>query len=108
MDQYVVVALVVVVCILLVIDTQRVDSTSSQRSFKQKVQNAFGPYKVIEKNQSIMICEINPGNELDELIVIRIDSNQKKNMRTFGRRVTFTYPKQPSLREMRKDFAAYL
>jgi hypothetical protein len=68
----------------------------------------FGKYKVIEKNQTIMICEINHRNELDELVFIRIDPNQKKNIRSFGRRVTFTYSKQPSVREMRQDFAQYL
>lgn len=55
-----------------------------------------------------MICEMNHRNEPDELVFIRIDPNQKKNIRNFGRRVTFTYPKQPSIGEMRKDFAPYL
>ncbi|WP_353682205.1 hypothetical protein [Acinetobacter sp. ANC 4862] len=51
---------------------------------------------------------MNHRNEPDELVFIRIDPNQKKNIRNFGRRVTFTYPKQPSIGEMRKDFAPYL
>ncbi len=51
---------------------------------------------------------VSDGHQPDELVLIRIDPDQKKNMRSFGRRVTFTYPKQPSLREMRKDFAPYL
>lgn len=55
-----------------------------------------------------MICEVSEGHQPDELLLIRIDPNQKKNMRSFGRRMTFTYPKQPSLWEMRKDFAPYL
>jgi hypothetical protein len=108
MDKYLVVAIVVIVCILIVIYTQRVNSGSSNKSFKKIVQNEFSKYKVIEKNQTLMICEMNHRNEPDELVLIRIDPNQKKNIRNFGRRVTFTYPKQPSIREMRKDFAPYL
>ncbi|WP_313036011.1 hypothetical protein [Acinetobacter sp.] len=108
MEKYLVVAIVVVVCILLVIYTQRAEGNSTQKSLKEIVQKEFPQYKVIEKNQTIMICEINHRNEPDELIFIRIDPNQKKNIRTFGRRVTFTYSKQPSIKEMRKDFAPYL
>ena len=108
MEKYLVVAIVVVVCILLVIYTQRADTSSTEKSLKEIVQKEFPQYKVIEKNQTIMICEINHRNEPDELIFIRIDPNQKKNVRNFGRRVTFTYSKQPSVREMRKDFAPYL
>ena len=108
MNKYFVVLMVLIVCSLIVIYTQRASSTSNKKSFKHIVQNEFRQYKVIEKNESFVICEINSRNELEEFIVIRIDSNQKKNIRTFGRRVTFTYSKQPSLREMRKDFAPYL
>lgn len=108
MDKYLVVAIVVIVCIGIVIYTQRTDVGSTSRSFKDIVQKEFGKYKVIEKNQTIMICEINYRNELDELVFIRIDPNQKKNIRNFGRRVTFTYSKQPSVGEMHQDFAQYL
>ncbi|OTG69079.1 hypothetical protein B9T25_00260 [Acinetobacter sp. ANC 4470] len=108
MDKYWVVAIVVVFCIFLVIYTQRANASSSKISFKEIVQKEFNQYQVIEKSQSIMICEVSDGHQPDELVLIRIDPKQKKNMRNFGRRVTFTYPKQPSLREMRKDFAPYL
>ena len=72
------------------------------------MQKEFSQYHVIERNQTIMICEVSEGHQPDELLLVRIDPNQKKNMRNFGRRMTFTYPKQPSLWEMRKDFAPYL
>ncbi|NNG76867.1 hypothetical protein HLH10_11305 [Acinetobacter sp. ANC 4277] len=110
MDKYLVVAIVIAICIVMVIYTQRGESSSrsGNTSFKDIVQKEFMKYKVIERNQSIMICEINHRNEQDELVFIRIDPNQKKNIRNFGRRVTFTYPKQPSIGEMRKDFAPYL
>ena len=108
MDKYLVVAIVIAICIVMVIYTQRGGSSSSRSgntSFKDIVQKEFMKYKVIERNQTIMICEMNHRNEL---VLIRIDPNQKKNIRNFGRRVTFTYPKQPSIGEMRKDFAPYL
>ena len=110
MDKYLVVAVVIIICIVMVIYTQRGGnaSRSSNVSFKDIVQKEFAKYTVIERNQTIMICEINPRNQLEELVLIRIDPNQKKNIRNFGRRVTFTYPKQPSMSEMRKDFAPYL
>ncbi|TCB52366.1 hypothetical protein E0H80_00375 [Acinetobacter sp. ANC 4779] len=107
MDKYLVVAVVIIICIVMVIYTQRGES-SSKRLFKDIVQKEFIQYKVIERNQTILICEMNPRNEPEELVLIRIDPNQKKNMRSFGRRVTFTYPKQPSIADMRKDFAPYL
>jgi len=94
--------------LFIIIYTQRADTGSASRSFKDIVQKEFNKYKVIEKNQTIMICEINHRNELDELVLIRIDPSQKKNFRNFGRRITFTYSKQPSVREMRQDFAPYL
>ncbi|NNH25123.1 hypothetical protein [Acinetobacter terrestris] len=110
MDKYLVVAVVIIICIVMVIYTQRSGSSSrsSNASFKDIVQKEFPKYTVVERNQTIMICEMNPRNQLEELVLIRIDPNQKKNIRNFGRRVTFTYPKQPSMSEMRKDFAPYL
>ena len=108
MDKYWGVAIVVIFCIFLVIYTQRAYASPSKMSFKEIVQKEFSQYHVIERNQTIMICEVSDGHQSDELVLIRIDPNQKKNMRNFGRRMTFTYPKQPSLREMRKDFAPYL
>ena len=79
-----------------------------QKNFKQIVQQAFGRYKVIEKNYTIMICEINHRNEPEELVLIRIDPAQKKNLRISGRMLIATYPKAPSVREMRKDFKDYV
>ena len=49
MDKYLLVTSVVGACILLVIYTQ-VAPAGGQKNFKQIVQQAFGRYKVIEKN----------------------------------------------------------
>ncbi len=108
MDKYLIVAIVVIVCIFIVIYTQRADTGSARRSFKDIVQKEFSSYKVIERNGVIVIGEHNTQNQFEERIMIRIDQNQKKNIRNFGWRVTFTYSKQPSVKEMRKDFAPYL
>lgn len=66
MDKYLLVALVVGACILLVIYTQLAPA-GGQKNFKQIVQQAFSRYKVIEKNYTIMICEINHRNEPEDL-----------------------------------------
>ena len=108
MDKYLVVAIVVILCIFIVIYTQRADTGSASRSLKDIVQKEFNKYKVIERNGVIVIGEHNTQNQFEERIMIRIDQNQKKNIRNFGRRMTFTYSKQPSVREMRQDFAPYL
>ena len=108
MDKYLVVAIVIIACIVLVIYTQPADSGSAKKSFKDIVQKEFSPYKVIERNGVIVIGEYNTHDQFEERIMIRIDQNQEKNIRNFGRRVTFTYSKQPSVREMRQDFAPYL
>ncbi|MBK5646526.1 MAG: hypothetical protein I4N51_05015, partial [Acinetobacter sp.] len=47
-------------------------------------------------------------NEPEELVFIRIDPAQKKNLRISGRMLIATYPKAPSVREMRKDFKDYV
>ncbi len=97
------------ILILVVWYTQASSGESkNSKNLKQILQNEFPQYKVIEKNGTIMICEINHRNEPDELVFIRVDSNQEKNIRMFGRRATITYKKQPSLREIKKDVAPYL
>lgn len=109
MDKFVLVGIVFVLCIVLVIYTQLSSgSSSSAKTLKQKLQNEFPKYKIIEKSDTLMICEISHRNEPEELVIIRIDSNQKKNIRTFGRRATITYPKQPSIKEIKKDVVPYL
>ncbi|WP_163124225.1 hypothetical protein [Acinetobacter portensis] len=108
MDKYTIVLVVVLLCIALIMYTQMDGSSSKNKSFKQIVQSAFPKFSVIERNRTIMICEINHRNEPDELVFIRIDPNQKKNIRFSGRMLIATYPKQPSVSEMKKDFTHHL
>lgn len=108
MDKYAIVLLVVLLCIALIMYTQMDGDSSKKQSFKQIIQNTFPQFSVIERNGTMMICEIDHRNELDELVFIRIDSNQQKNIRFSGRILIATYPKQPSVREMKKDFVQHL
>lgn len=110
MNQYVIVGLVFFACTLLVIYTQ-INSTvkSDQASLKERLQKEFSAYKVIERNQNIIICRNTLNHHFDEeLVLIRIDANQPKNRRTSGQTLIVTYAKQPSLREIKKDIAAHL
>lgn len=109
MDKYMIVAIVIILCIVLVVYTQiGGGASSSNKKFKDIVQNAFPKFKIIEKYKTLTICEMNHRNELDELIFIRIDPNQQKNIRLHGRMMIATYPKEPSTRQMKKDFSQHL
>ncbi|WP_296279394.1 hypothetical protein [uncultured Acinetobacter sp.] len=110
-EKYLIVAIVFAACILLIIYTQ-LDGRKkedSSLSFKEKLQKEFPNYKIVERNQNIIICrEIANQRIPEELVLIRIDSEQKKNLRNSGKMLIATYSKQPSLREIRKDTANYL
>lgn len=109
MEKYLIVGLVLIILIAVVWYTQVSSAEAGgTQTLKQNIQKQFSNYKVIEKNGTIMICEINHRNELDELVFIRVDANQEKNIRMFGRRATITYQKQPSLGEIKKDTEPYL
>lgn len=110
-EKYLIVAIVFAACILLIIYTQLGDRKKEDPSlsFKDKLQKEFPNYKVIERNQNIIICrEIANQRIPEELVLIRIDPEQKKNLRNSGKMLIATYSKQPSLREIRKDTASYL
>ena len=110
MNNYLVVVIVFVICILILVYTQ-IDRQpkSAKMSFKQILEKEFPTYKVVERNQNMIICKEIPDRRMDEeLVLIRIDAEQNKNLRTSGKMLIATYSKQPSIREMKKDFAAYL
>lgn len=110
-EKYLVVGVVVALCLALIAYTQfsGQDGEDKSLSFKAKLQKAFAGFKVIERNQNLIICrEIENQRVADELVLIRIDPNQQKNLRTTGKMLIATYSKQPSIREVKKDAAAYL
>lgn len=109
MEKYLIVTFVLLICIVIVAYTQMASGIKLEgQSLKHAVQKAFPKYQVIEKHGTIMILQINHRNEPEELVFIRIDPNQKKNIRNFGRRVTITYSKKPSIHEIKKDVIPYL
>ena len=110
-EKYLIVAIVFAACVLLVIYTQLGDRKKEDPSlsFKDKLQKEFPNYKIVERNQNIIICrEIANQRIPEELVLIRIDPEQKKNLRNSGKMLIATYSKQPSVREIRKDTASYL
>lgn len=109
-EKYLVVAIVFAACILMIIYTQRDHSKSKKKlSLKEKIQQEFPQYKVIERNENIVICkEIENSRVDEELMLIRVDPNQQKNLRTIGKMLIATYSKAPSIREIKKDGAPYL
>ncbi len=110
-DKYLVVGIVFAACLLMIIYTQLDTSKKEDQklSFKEKLQKEFANFKVVERNQNLIICrEIQNQRIPEELVLIRIDPEQKKNLRTSGKMLIATYSKQPSIREVKKDSAAYL
>ncbi len=72
--------------------------SNSKLPLKELVKKTFPKYKIIEKHQSIMICEINHRNEPDKLVFIRIKPNEAKNIRKSGRMLICDYPRNPTAR----------
>jgi len=111
LEKYLVVAVVFIACILLIIYTQ-IGSNKKEDptlSFKEKLQKEFPNFKVLERNQNFIICrEIQNQRIPEELVLIRVDSEQKKNLRTSGKMLIATYSKQPKMSEIRKDALPYL
>lgn len=83
-------------------------NNNSHLQLKDLVKKTFPKYKVIEKHKTIMICEINHRNEPDELVFIRINPNQRKNIKKSGRMLICDYPKHPTSKEMLSDFKGHL
>ena len=110
-EKYLVVGVVVALCLALIAYTQFSGRNTEDKSlsFKDQLQKAFAEFKIVERNQNLIICrEIENQRILDELVLIRIDPNQQKNLRTSGKMLIATYSKQPSIREVTKDAVAYL
>ena len=111
LEKYLVVGIVFAACVLMIIYTQIGSDKKEDKnlSFKEKLQKEFSNFKVVERNQNFIICREIPNQRIpEELVLIRIDPEQKKNLRTSGKMLIATYSKQPSIREVKKDSAAYL
>lgn len=98
--------LILLVGLILIVKGQFKDK--EKVSLKELVKKTFPSYKIIEKHGTIMICEINHRNELDELIFIRVCRNQQKNIKKSGRMLIVDYQKIPTAAEMKRDFKDHL
>lgn len=111
LEKYLIVGIVFAACIVLIIYTQ-LDSLKKEDntlSFKEKLQKEFPNYKILERNQHFIISREGANPRIpEELVLIRIDPEQKKNLRNSGKMLIATYSKQPSIREVRKDALPYL
>lgn len=100
-------SLILLIGLILVI---RKNQNKKQKNInlKELVKKTFPKYKIIEKNQAIMICEINHRNEPDELVFIRIKPNQRKTIKKSGRMLIVEYPNRPKINELKNDLGKHL
>lgn len=82
-------------------------ASMGSKPFLDVVKETFPKYVVKEKNQQIMICEIDHRNEIDELVFIRLNK-PAKNIQKSGRMVIADYSTQPSSTELKRDLGKYL
>lgn len=112
MELFIVILLVIfgaIVISLFTKDKKKFKNKSAQirkMSFKEIVQQTFPKYRIIEKNQQIMICEYNHRNEPEELVFIRLSN--KKSIKKLGRMLIVEYSKLPTPKEMKADFESHL
>lgn len=83
-------------------------SSNNKLPLKELVKKTFPKYKIIEKNQTIMICEISHRNEPEELVFIRIKPNQQKSIKKSGRMLIADYPYIPTAKQLKLDFGQHL
>ncbi|AUZ05029.1 MULTISPECIES: hypothetical protein [Vitreoscilla] len=78
--------------------------SSKNGNFKQIVQDTFPNYIVLNRSQSIMICEPDIRNEPIELVIIRIDPTVCKNLSFKSKILIAVYPVEPTPFQMKQDF----
>ena len=103
--------LIGLILIVKIVSGKKANKKNTRREklpLKEVVKNTFPQYKIIEKHQTIMICEINHRNEPDELVFIRIKPNEAKNIKKSGRMLICDYPQNPTAKEMLSDFKGHL
>ena len=84
------------------------NAVDSKKIFMQLLKSSFPKYKILQRNDVYLICEINHRDEFEEIVFIRIRPDQIKKIQYKGRMLEANYPQFPSKSEMRKDFKLYL
>lgn len=77
-------------------------------SLREMIEKEFKKHYVIEKNGKTMICEQDTKGFIKELVYISINPNQGKSVKQSGSYMIVSYPKKPTLQEMKKDFGEFL
>jgi len=98
-------SLVLLVGLILIVQSMFKKQTKKDLSLKELVKNTFPKYHIIDKNQTIMICDFDVRNEPDELAFIRLDQKQRKSIKKIGRRFVINYNKMPSSKELKNDLS---
>lgn len=102
------IGLILIVKIMSGKKSNKINTKTEKLPLKEVVKKTFPKYKIIEKHQTIMICEINHRNEPNELVFIRIKPNEEKNIKKSGRMLICDYPQNPTAQEMLSDFRGHL
>lgn len=83
-------------------------SKRKNESLKAIIEKEFKKHYVIEKNGKTMICEQDTKGFIKELVYISINPNQGKSVKKSGSYMIVSYPKKPTLQEIKKDFGEFL
>lgn len=99
-----VILLVIVVIAFLI--KKVIKNKEKNMGLREIVKKTFPKHTIIEKNNQIMICEINHRNEPDERIFIR--TGRRKKIEKSGRFIIAEYSKKPTGKELKNDLTKYL
>lgn len=72
-------------------------------TLKDIAKKTYPKHIIIDKFDTIMICEINHRNEPDELAFLRLNPNKAKTIKKEGRRLKVEYQRIPTSTELKRD-----
>lgn len=88
---------------------QRADNISAIDLLFKNASKEFSQYRVIKKNGSVLICELDSmRNETKELVFININPLAQKSIQQNNAFIVAMYRRVPTGLEMRFDFAGVL
>jgi hypothetical protein len=97
-------SLFLLICLILITHNMNKKKVyHKELSLKDLIKKTFPKHHIIDKNQTIMICDFDIRNEPDELAFIRLNPNKKKSIEKLGRRIVINYQKMPSSKELKND-----
>lgn len=87
---------------------KRKEKPKKAESLRAMIEKEFKKHYVVEKNGKTMICEQDTKGFIKELVYISIKPNQGKSVKKSGSYMIVSYPKKPTLQEIKKDFGEFL